>query len=106
MPRRFRNTVGPQVRLFRIERGLTQDQLAARLALSGLENADRVYVAKIESQIRSVFDFELVVLAQALGVSETDLLPQMGHLKANLEALQKGLWKPSSSRRHAGRKKE
>lgn len=112
MPRRFRNAVGPQVRLLRRERGLTQDQLAARLALGGLENADRVYVAKIESQIRSVFDFELAVLAQALGVSAADLIPPVEHLRPDLEALQQGLSKSSSNRRRPsrpgtdGRKKE
>ena len=46
MPR-FRNAAGPAVRRLRNERGLTQDELAARLVLSGLENADRVWIAKV-----------------------------------------------------------
>lgn len=90
MPKRFRNTVGPAVRLLRIEKGLTQDQLAARIALAGIESADRVWVAKVESQIRSVFDFELAVLAAVLGVTAEDLLPTEKKLKSDLQALQKG----------------
>ena len=90
MPRRFRNAVGPAVRLLRIEKGLTQDELAARLVLAGLTNADRVWVAKIESQIRSVFDYELAIVASVLGVKADDLLPEERKLKKDLPALQEG----------------
>src|SRR4051812_69122 len=74
MARRFRNVVGPKVRHFRERLGLTQDQLAARLQLAGLENFDRVTVAKVESQIRSVFDFEAIVFAKVLQVESGDLM--------------------------------
>ncbi|MAS93075.1 MAG: transcriptional regulator [Verrucomicrobiales bacterium] len=90
MPRRFRNAVGPAVRLLRIEKGLTQDQLAARIALAGIESADRVWVAKVESQIRSVFDFELAVIAEVLGVKVDRILPATDKLKDDLSALQEG----------------
>lgn len=90
MPRRFRNSVGPSVRRLRVERELTQDQLAARLTLAGLENADRVWVAKVESQIRSVFDYELAVIAAVLGVKADELLPTGKALKRDLSALQEG----------------
>lgn len=90
MPRRFRNTVGPAVRRLRIERGLTQDQLAARLALAGLDSADRVMLAKIESQIRSVFDYEVAMIAAELGVAADALLPKAMDLKKDLPWLQKG----------------
>lgn len=90
MPRRFRNSVGPAVRRLRVERGLTQDELAARLVLAGLTNADRVWVAKVESQIRSVFDYELAVIASVLGVKADDLLPEERKLKKDLPALQEG----------------
>ena len=91
MPKRFRNAAGPSVRRLRIERRLTQDQLAARLVLSGLEGADRVWVAKVESQIRSVFDFELAVIASVLGVKADGLLPGGEELKKDLAALQEGV---------------
>ena len=90
MPRRFRNSVGPSVRRLRVERELTQDQLAARLTLAGLENADRVWVAKVEAQIRSVFDYELAVIAAVLGVKADELLPTGKALKRDLSALQEG----------------
>ena len=66
MARRFRNLIGPRIREFREKMGLTQDQLAARLQNAGLENFDRVAVAKIESQIRSVYDFDVIILANVL----------------------------------------
>lgn len=90
MPRRFRNSVGPAVRRLRVERELTQDQLAARLTLAGLENADRVWVAKVEAQIRSVFDYELAVIVAVLGVKADELLPTGKVLKRDLSALQEG----------------
>jgi transcriptional regulator with XRE-family HTH domain len=73
-----------------MERGLSQDQLAARLQLAGLGGLERVMVAKIESQIRSVYDYELVVIAEVLGVTANDLLPKPKELKRDLEALQRG----------------
>ncbi|MDF1862599.1 MAG: helix-turn-helix transcriptional regulator [Verrucomicrobiales bacterium] len=87
MAKRFRNCVGPQVRTLRKKKDLTQDQLAARLQLAGLHSFDRVTVAKIESQIRSVFDFELAILADVLGVSSEELLPSRRKLKDSLDDL-------------------
>ncbi|HRH98291.1 MAG TPA: helix-turn-helix transcriptional regulator [Prosthecobacter sp.] len=74
MVRRFRNILGPNVRTLRQRAGLTQDDLAARLQLAGLENMDRVAVAKIESHIRSLFDFEVIVFAGVLKVSVEELM--------------------------------
>lgn len=90
MAKRFRNCIGPQVRTLRKKKELTQDQLAARLQLAGLHSVDRVTVAKIESQIRSVFDFELPVLAEALGVPSEELFPSRRKLKASLDDLIEG----------------
>lgn len=90
MPKRFRNAIGPAVRRLRTEKGLTQDQLAARLVMEGLENVDRVWVAKVESQIRSVFDFELVLIAKVLGVTVSEVLPRREELRKDLAALQEG----------------
>lgn len=90
MAKRFRNCVGPQVRALRKQKGLTQDQLAARLQLAGLHSFDRVTVAKIESQIRSVFDFEVFVLADVLGVTAEKLSSGRQDLKKSLDALIEG----------------
>lgn len=67
--------------------GLTQEQLAAKLQLAGLHSADRVTVAKIESQIRSVFDFELVMIAKVLKTDPASLMPSPEKLKKDLDAL-------------------
>lgn len=90
MPRRYRNSVGPAVRRLRIERGLTHDQLAARLNLAGLTGPDRLWVLRVESQYRSLYDYELAVIAEVLGVTANDLLPKPKELKRDLSALQEG----------------
>jgi transcriptional regulator with XRE-family HTH domain len=87
--RRFRNAAGPQIRRFRNQKELTQDQLAAKIQLLGLD-LDRTALAKIEMQIRSVFDFELAVIAKALNVKATELLCSDKDLKKNLPALMSG----------------
>lgn len=91
MAKRFRNILGPNVRALRQQAGLTQDDLAARLQLAGLDNIDRVAVAKIESQIRSLYDFEVLVLARVLKVPPEQLL-SVAHaqLRTALPALIKG----------------
>lgn len=46
---------------------LTQDQLSGKLAIKGVV-LDRVAIAKIESGLRCVFDFEVRALASVLKV--------------------------------------
>jgi transcriptional regulator with XRE-family HTH domain len=66
------NLVGPQVRNIREAKGLTQDDLAAQCNLLKWD-VSRSTVAKIESQVRRVTDFEVAILANALKVGITDL---------------------------------
>ena len=87
--RRFRNAAGPQIRKFRNQKELTQDQLAAKIQLCGLD-LDRTALAKIEAQIRSLFDFELAIIAKALGVPMSDLAPVDRRLREILPALKSG----------------
>lgn len=87
MPRRFRNCIGPQVRAQRIAKGLTQEQLGARLQLAGLLSLDRVAIAKLEMQIRPVKDYEIVMIAAELGVEPGALLPSLRKLKPDLRDL-------------------
>lgn len=68
-----RNIVGPVVRALREKSGLTQPMLVARLNLKGWD-ISRETLAKIESQIRWVADFEVCRLASALQVSVSALL--------------------------------
>lgn len=46
---------------------LTQDQLSGRLAAKGI-TLDRVAITKIECGYRSVYDFEIVAIADVLKV--------------------------------------
>ena len=68
-----RNIVGPIVRQMRDRQGLTQPMLVAKLNLLGWD-ISRETLAKIETQIRWVADFELVHLSQALQIDEGELL--------------------------------
>jgi len=69
------NLVGQRVKEARgnAQPPLTQEGLSKRLAKLGV-SIDRAGVAKIETGIRGVLDFELVVLARALDVKVTWLL--------------------------------
>ena len=79
-----RNIVGERVREARqrFTPPLTQDQLSGKLAGKGVQ-LDRVAIAKVESGLRSVFDFEVRALASVLRVDvrwllgiNTERLPQ------------------------------
>ncbi len=63
------NIVGERVRLRREQENMTQDALCARIAnvTSGAWNPDRRDVYRIEDGRRSVYDVELIALAEALG---------------------------------------
>lgn len=86
---RFRNAAGPQIQKLRQARQWTQSDLAVKLQLVGLD-MDRTAVAKIEARIRSVFDFELAIIAKVLGVSMNDLTPEPKALKRLLPDLMAG----------------
>ena len=66
--------VGPQVQKVRYQAGLTQEQLAARCQLAGLD-ISRATLAQIEAQLRCVVDEELLLLSRVLGVSTDSLFP-------------------------------
>jgi HTH-type transcriptional regulator, cell division transcriptional repressor len=70
-----KNIVGPRIAKARqlATPPLTQDQLAGRLARHSVL-LDRAAIAKIETNRRRVFDFELKALAKALRVSVDWLL--------------------------------
>ena len=68
-----RNIVGPIVRELREAKGFTQAMLVARLNLDGWD-ISRETLAKIESQVRWVADFELVQLAKGVDVEPGDVL--------------------------------
>ena len=69
------NIVGPQIRQVRCQLDLSQEQLATRCQLAGLD-ISRSTLAQIEIRVRFVSDEELLVLASALNVATDDLYPK------------------------------
>lgn len=75
MAQASQNLVGKRVKEARskAQPNITQDELSKRLSKLGV-SIDRAGVAKIETGIRGVLDFELVALARVLDVKVTWLL--------------------------------
>ena len=75
MAQTTQNLVGERVKEARAATNppLTQEALSKKLSKLGV-SIDRAGIAKIETGIRGVLDFELVALAEALGVKVTWLL--------------------------------
>ena len=72
-----RNIAGPQVRRLRSQQGITQQAFAERCQRMGWD-ISRDTLAKVESQMRWLADFELMFLAEALSVPLDLLLPERG----------------------------
>ena len=72
-----RNIAGPQVRRLRAQQGITQQAFAERCQRMGWD-ISRDTLAKVESQMRWLADFELMFLAEALSVPLDLLLPERG----------------------------
>lgn len=70
-----RNISGPRIAEARtsLDVPLTQDELAGKLALLGVQ-IDRAAIAKIESNRRRVLDYELKAFAMVLGTTVEWLL--------------------------------
>ena len=75
MAEKPQNVVGPQIRKLRYQRGLTQEMLAARCSVRGLD-LSRATLSKVEAQLRCVTDSELLVFAVALDVEVKSLYPK------------------------------
>lgn len=67
------NISGPRIREARVKTGLSQEELAVRMQLAGLQMG-QMAVSRIETGKRLVPDFELPLLADVLGVSTDWLL--------------------------------
>ena len=63
-----KNIIGSNVRQLRRKAKLTQEQLAARLQVSGYE-LDRLAIVRIEAGDRFIADYEVKALAIALSVN-------------------------------------
>jgi transcriptional regulator with XRE-family HTH domain len=73
MAQTSQNLVGGRVKEARVKAQLTQVELSKKLAQLGV-SIDRAGVAKIETGIRGVLDFEIVAIAKALDLKVTWLL--------------------------------
>ena len=67
-----RNVIGQNLKCWRKKRGFSQEQLAAKLHLLGLD-LDRSAISRIESYSREVYDYEVVYLSEALNINITYL---------------------------------
>lgn len=77
------NLIGPQIRKLRYRRGWSQTRLAIKLQLAGFD-VSRSTVAKIESRLRWVRDWQLYYFANVLDVELVDLFPALGPRDSNL----------------------
>jgi transcriptional regulator with XRE-family HTH domain len=84
MKKNPRNLVGLQIRRLRDQQQLTQPMLAARCRRWGWD-LSRQTLAKIETQLRWVSDFELLCLARALRVEPLELFPSKDKIPRLLE---------------------
>ena len=66
------NIIGKKIRAIRMEKGLTQEELATACCLIGFD-LSRSTLAKVESQNRQIIDIEIKYFAQALKVNEGEL---------------------------------
>lgn len=70
-----RNIIGKKIKEFRVKANVTQEDLAARLNVLGI-NIDRPMISKIENNSREILDFEIKAIATALKVSIGDLFKE------------------------------
>lgn len=68
-----KNVIGKKVTALRCAQNLKQVELAARLQTRGMDISE-TSLSRLEGQHRLVQDWELLIIAQALGVSVADLL--------------------------------
>lgn len=71
------NLVGDRVRLLRIEKGMSQQNLADKLETVAVYVC-RGSISRLEDKLRTVTDIELYGIAQVLGVDIADLFPDGG----------------------------
>lgn len=67
------NIVGPTIKQARKKQKMSQDTLAAKLQLEGIEVSQKV-ISRIEKQERFVTDYELLALSKILNIDLYQLL--------------------------------
>ena len=67
------NIAGRQIRFYRKQRGLTQEQVAAQMQTAGIQ-VDQKAISRIETGDRVITDYELMRLAEILSISVDKLM--------------------------------
>ena len=67
------NITGPRIKALRKEKGLTQEQVVAKMQLSGIQ-IDQKAISRLESGDRVITDYELMRLAEILGTSVDQII--------------------------------
>ena len=67
------NITGFRIKTLRIQKGLTQEQVAAQMQTAGIQ-VNQKAISRIESGDRVITDYELMRLAEILHVSVEELL--------------------------------
>lgn len=68
-----KNVISMQLRLMRVKKRVTQQELAARMQVLGV-NIDQQAISNIENNRRIVTDYELACFCKALRCTERELL--------------------------------
>ena len=68
-----KNIISGRMRERRLQLGLSQEQLAARMQTMNV-NMDQQMISKIEKNSRQVTDFELACLCKCLEITPNDML--------------------------------
>ncbi len=63
-----KNICGERIRLARLSQHMTQEELAAKMQINGI-NIERDGISRLESGTRFIPDYELPIFAAVLGVS-------------------------------------
>jgi len=69
----IRNVLGPRIKFYRTRLGISQEYLAARLNVQGIE-IDRTILSRIENQQIELYDYEIYAIANALGLDIIELV--------------------------------
>lgn len=73
------NVIGPRLRKIRSDKKVSQTQLSDLCRERNLKRSVAT-ISKIENQLRSVYDYEVQIFADALGVTIDDLYKDSGLL--------------------------
>lgn len=68
-----KNLIHKKLKLLRVERNMTQAQLAAKLQTYGI-NIDQQMISKIENNDRIVTDYEIVCICRIMNISIDEMV--------------------------------